>query len=88
MAKKASSQKKQASARRGRRDKFGDAMTALEGVAADKQQFGGLNKDGTVTIDLDKLDELKAKLGKAAWSRVRFVALNAPFKRRSPIPPA
>jgi hypothetical protein len=52
-----------------------------------KQQFGRLNKDGTVNIQPQKLEGLKKKVGKAAWSRVRFVALNAPFKRRSPISP-
>jgi hypothetical protein len=55
--------------------------------ARPKQQFGRLNKDGTVNIQPQKLEGLKKKVGKAAWSRVRFVALNAPFKRRSPISP-
>jgi hypothetical protein len=45
-----------------------------------------LNKDGTAEIDFDSLEALKKKLGKAASGKVRFVALNAPFKRRSAIP--
>ena len=65
---------------------FAEAMKALEGVGVPNQKFGQLNEDGTVEIDLNKLEALKKKLGKAAWTKVRFVALNAPFKRRSPIP--
>jgi hypothetical protein len=53
-----------------------------------KQQVGRLNKDGTLNIQPQKLEGLKKKVGKEAWSRVRFVALNAPFKRRSPVSPA
>jgi hypothetical protein len=60
-------------------------MAALESVDADKQEFGRLNKDGTANIDPEKLEALKKKLGEAVWTKVRFVALNAPFKRRSPI---
>ncbi len=51
-------------------------------------EFGQWNPDDTGKIDLGKLEELKKKLGKTGWKRVRFVALNAPFKRRSPILPA
>jgi hypothetical protein len=71
---------------RKRRDKFAQAMEALEGVGVPQQEFGQLNKDGTANIDLQKLEELKKKLGAEAWRKVRFVALNAPFKRRSSIP--
>jgi hypothetical protein len=67
--------------------KFGRAMQALKGVGVPQQEFGRLNKDGTAEIDLDSLEALKKKLGKAAVGKVRFVALNAPFKRRSAIPP-
>jgi hypothetical protein len=42
---------------------------------------------GNVQLNLDELKTLKEELGKAAFTRVRFVALNAPFKRRSPILP-
>jgi hypothetical protein len=76
------------SSSRKRKDKFTEAMEALEGVGVPKQEFGQLNKDGTDNIDLEKLEELKEKLGAEAWRKVRFVALNAPFKRRSPIPSA
>lgn len=67
--------------------KFGQAMQALKGVGVPQQEFGKLNKDGTAEIDFDSLEALKKKLGKAALGKVRFVALNAPFKRRSAIPP-
>ena len=67
---------------------FGQAMKALEGTGVPKQEFGRFTKDGTVNIDQRELEALRKKLGKAAWSKVRFVALNAPFKRRSPIAPA
>jgi hypothetical protein len=76
------------SSSRKRKDKFAEAMEALEGVGVPKQEFGQLNKDGTAKIDPEKLEELKKKLGAEAWRKVRFVALNAPFKRRSPIPSA
>jgi hypothetical protein len=71
-----------------RPNKFREAMEALQGVGVENQEFGRLNKDGTVSIDPEKLEELKRKLGEAAWSKVRFVACNAPFNRRLPIPPA
>jgi len=62
-------------------------METLEQREVNPQEIGRLNKDGTVSIDPEKLEELKKKLGAAAWSKVRFVALNAPFNRRLPIPP-
>jgi hydrogenase maturation factor HypE len=88
MAKSTSSRTRGATAPRARANKFRQAMDALEGVGVDKQEIGKLNRDGTVSIDSAKLEELKRTLGEAAWSRVRFVALNAPFNRRSPIRPA
>jgi len=47
-----------------------------------------LNTDGSFEIDPDSLEAFKKKVGKSTWSKVRFVALNAPFKRRSPISPS
>ena len=76
------------SSSRKRKDKFAAAMEALGGVEVYKQEFGQLNKDGTAKIDPKKLEELKKTLGEENWSKVRFVALNAPFKRRSQIPSA
>jgi hypothetical protein len=84
MAKSPKSKAKKAKAKGG---KFGQAMQALKGVGVPQQEFGRLNKDGTAEIDLDSLEALKKKLGKAAVGKVRFVALNAPFKRRSAILP-
>jgi hypothetical protein len=68
--------------------KFGEAVKALRGVRADHQEFGRLHTDGTHRIDPAQLDKLKRKVGKGRWGRVRFVALNAPFKRRAPAPSA
>jgi hypothetical protein len=73
---------------RSARTKYRNAMRALEGTEVNVQEIGQLNKDGTISIDPEKLEELKKKLGAAAWRTVRFVALNAPFNRRSPTPPA
>jgi len=84
MAKRASSKKKGA---KGGRGAFAKAMRALEGAGVPKQQVGRVSTTGTVNIDLNQIEELKKKLG-ADWGKVRFVALNAPFKRRSPITPA
>ena len=63
---------------------YTEGMAALKGAGVPREKVGQVNADGTVTIDKNKLDKLKTKLGQAAWSKVRFVALNAPFKRRSP----
>jgi hypothetical protein len=87
MARTPRSQKKGAVASRTRGPSYNDAMNALQDVGVNKQEFGRLNKNGTVNIDLEKLEELKRTLGEAAWSKVRFVALNAPFKRRTNTPP-
>jgi hypothetical protein len=66
---------------------FGKAMRELQRVGVEKQQFGRMRGDGTHSVDSKHIEKMKQKVGKAAWSRVRFVALNAPFKRRSPISP-
>ena len=88
MAKSTSSGTRGATGQRASTNKFRQAMEALEGVGADKAEIGKLNRDGTINIDAAKLEELKSKLGEAVWSRVRFVALNAPFNRRLPARPA
>lgn len=88
MAKSTSSRTKRATGQRARTNKYRQAMLALEDVGADKEEIGKLNRDGTVNIDSAKLEELKRTLGEAVWSRVRFVALNAPFNRRLPTRPA
>ena len=65
--------------------KFEAALKALEG----KRHFqfvGGMDKDGNAKFDLNELEELKKKLKSARINlgTVKFVALNAPFMRRSP----
>ncbi len=85
MAKRSKSKAKASKAKRGN---FGQAIKALEGVGVPTQEFGKLNRDGTVEIDPNKLERLKKQLGRGSLGKVRFVALNAPFKRRSPISPA
>jgi hypothetical protein len=84
MAKSPKSKAKKAKAKKAT---FNQAMNALKGVGVPQKQFGKLNNDGTAKIDFDSLEQLKKNLGKAAFGKVRFVALNAPFKRRSVIPP-
>ena len=64
------------------------AMKALNTAGARSREFGRLNTDGSYEIDPNKLEQFKQKVGKGTWSKVRFVALNAPFKRRSPTSPA
>ena len=88
MGKRPSPRKRAAPARKAKSVKFRKVMKAIEDEEVPNKEFGQLNEDGTANIDPEKLEELKEKLGAAAWSKVRFVALNAPFKRRSPIPPA
>jgi hypothetical protein len=70
-----------------KRVNFGEAKRMLECVGVEHQEFGRLHPDGSHRVDPAQLEKLKKKLGKATWSRVRFVALNAPFKRRSPVSP-
>lgn len=68
-----------------KRTKFEKAIEAAAGVGVPAEEFGKVNKDGSFKIDIEQLEDLKKKLGAAEWSKVRFVALNAPFKRRSAI---
>jgi hypothetical protein len=79
MAKRTRSKKKRVS--------FGEAVKALRGVGVDHQEFGRVRADGTHSVDPAQIEKLKRKLGKRRVN-IRFVALNAPFKRRSPIAPA
>jgi hypothetical protein len=87
MAKSPKSKAKKAKAKKARAGNFRQAMQALESVGVPQQEFGKLSSDGTPEIDFHSLEKLKKKLGRGALARVRFVALNAPFKRRSAIPP-
>jgi nickel-dependent lactate racemase len=73
---------------RKKRVKFGEAVKALRNAGVPHQEFGRVQADGTHKVDPTQIAKLKKKLGKARSRNVRFVALNAPFKRRSPIPPA
>jgi hypothetical protein len=66
---------------------FKRAMKVLEGEGVPKVEFGRHTKSGSVTIDHKALEALRKSLPGKRKSRVRFVALNAPFKRRSPISP-
>ena len=77
--------KKKAKAQ-GAKSKFGQAMKVLEALDVPQQEFGHLNNDGSVQMDPKQLERLKRHFGKAAGKKVRFVALNAPFKRRLPSP--
>jgi hypothetical protein len=66
---------------------YREAHKALGSARVPKTEIGKFNNDGTITLDHKALAGLKKKLGKATSKRVRFVALNAPFKRRSPTLP-
>jgi hypothetical protein len=74
--------------RAAKRGNYGQAIKVLEALDVPTKQFGHLNRDGSVQIDPNQIEQLKRKLGKRAGKNVRFVALNAPFKRRSPTPVA
>ena len=87
MAKSAKSKARKAKAKKARAGKYRQAVQALEGAGVPNQEFGKLTKDGTPEIDFESLERFKKKLGRAALANVRFRALNAPFKRRSAIPP-
>ena len=87
MAKRAIAKKRVKKARKAKRASFSAAMRALRSAGVPKQQFGRFSEQGEPQIDHDRLEALKKKL-KGDLSKVRFVALNAPFKRRSPISPA
>jgi hypothetical protein len=59
----------------------------------DTDDIGNFTAEGTANIDPQKLLALKekllhSKLSQQDWSKVKFVARNAPFNRRSQIPPA
>jgi ribosomal protein L25 (general stress protein Ctc) len=79
MAKKARSRK---------RATFGQAKKALASAGVPAAEFGRHNRDGSIRIDHKKLEALQKRLGRTRQKHVRFVALNAPFKRRSPVSPA
>lgn len=66
---------------------FRQAVKALGSARVPAKEFGKFNSDGTISFDHKALEGLKKKLGKASSKKVRFVALNAPFKRRSPTLP-
>lgn len=74
--------------KRAKRVTVAAAMKALNTAGAPSQEFGKLNTDGSFEIDPDSLEAFKKKVGKLSWGKVRFVALNAPFKRRPPISPS
>jgi hypothetical protein len=67
---------------------FRQAIKALGDAGVPKKEFGQFNSDGTISIDQKALEGLRKKLGRSTSRKVRFVALNAPFKRRSPTSPA
>jgi hypothetical protein len=79
MAKKARSRKRRAT--------FGQAKKALATAGVPAAEFGRHNRDGTIKIDHKKLEALQKRLGRTRQKHVRFVALNAPFKRRLPVSP-
>jgi hypothetical protein len=87
MAKSPKSKARKAKAKKARAGKYREAVQALEAVGVPHQEFGKLNRDGTAEIDFESLERFKRKLGSTRFARVRFKALNAPFKRRSAIPP-
>lgn len=80
MAKRARAKRKRVS--------FGEAVKALRGVGVDHQEFGRVHADGTHSVNPAQVEKLKKKLGRSGRANIRFVALNAPFRRRSPIAPA
>jgi hypothetical protein len=87
MAKSTRSKRKVAKAKAPKRVTFTAARKALTRAGVPNKTFGQFDEAGTPQVDRDKLEAFKKKMGKRA-SGVRFVALNAPFKRRSPIAPA
>jgi len=87
MAKRPTYKAKGTKAKRAKGGSFGRAMKALEDAGVPAREFGQFKDDGAPAINFSQLEGLKKKLGRGALKRVRFVALNAPFKRRSPIPP-
>jgi hypothetical protein len=87
MARSPKSKARKAKAKKGMAANFGQAVQALDDAGVPQQEFGSLNRDGVPEIDFQTLEKFKKKLGSARFAKVRFVALNAPFKRRSAIPP-
>jgi hypothetical protein len=87
MAKSPKSKAKKAKAKKARAGKYQDAVRALEAAGVPQQEFGNLNRYGIPEIDFQNLEKFKRKLGSTRLAKVRFVAVNAPFKRRSAIPP-
>src|SRR5215471_2232944 len=79
MAKRA--KKRRAKAKRAT---YGDAIKALQGVRAPKQEFGRFRPDGTLNLDFKKLEALKRKLGAAAWPHYRDALITA--CRKAPPP--
>jgi len=80
MAKRARPRKKKVS--------FGAAVKALRSAGVVHQEFGRVNADGSHRVNPAQIEKLKKKLGRSGQGNIRFVALNAPFKRRSPVAPA
>lgn len=74
-------------AKRARKVSFGAAVKALRSAGVPHQEFGRVNADGTHKTQPAQLEKLKKKLGSKGRGHIRFVALNAPFKRRSPVAP-
>jgi hypothetical protein len=75
-------------ARSRKRVSFGAAVKALRSAGVPHQEFGRVNADGTHKVQPAQLERLKKRLGRSGRGHIRFVALNAPFKRRSPVAPA
>jgi hypothetical protein len=86
MAKRAKSKARVAKKKAGAGN-YRQAVQALDAVGVPQLEFGRLNPDGTAEIDFESLEGFKKKLGKLTSAKVRFRALNAPFKRRSATPP-
>jgi hypothetical protein len=78
MAKKARPRKKRVT--------FSQARKVLASAGVPQKEFGQFTADGKLVINQRALDTLSKSKKKRRV--VRFVALNAPFKRRSPIAPA
>jgi hypothetical protein len=66
---------------------FEAALTALGGPPRHIRFVGGLDTAGQIQLDPTELEALKKKLQALgiSWDKVKFVAMNAPFMRRSPI---
>ena len=60
---------------------------AKKAVPVPEQEFGKLSKNGIPEIDFKLHERFKKTLGSARFAKVKFVARNAPFKRRSAILP-